>query len=66
MDINDFAEEFISNLRTDASISGTDTADEFYQQAIDTLSENGEFDELSEEEINYRAVERVKCTLVIE
>ena len=45
MDINDFAEEFISNLRTDASISGTDTADEFYQQAIDTLSENGEFDD---------------------
>lgn len=28
--------------------------------------ENGEFDELSYEEMNYRAVERVKCKLVIE
>ena len=45
MNINNFAEEFISNLRTDALISGTDTADEFYQQTINILSENGEFDD---------------------
>lgn len=45
MNINEFAEDFISNLRTDASISGTDTADEFYQQALSILEDNGEFDD---------------------
>lgn len=34
----------INNLRTDAMISSTDTADEFYHQALDILEENGEFD----------------------
>lgn len=45
MDIKEYAKDFLNDLRTDAIISNTDTADEFYQQSLDILGENGEFDD---------------------
>lgn len=44
MNIQQYASDLINDLRTDAMISGTDTADEFYHQALDILEDNGEFD----------------------
>lgn len=43
MKIEEYAEEFITNLRADAAINGTDTGDEFYVQTLEILKENGEF-----------------------
>ena len=44
MDIKEYANDLINNLRTDAIISNTDTADEFYHQSLELLEDNGEFD----------------------
>lgn len=44
MDIKQYAIDLVNDLRTDAMISSTDTADEFYHQSLDILEENGEFD----------------------
>lgn len=45
MRIEEYAEEFINNLRADAAINGTDAGDEFYTQTLEILKENGEFDD---------------------
>lgn len=43
MKLDDYAVEFINGLRADAAINYTDTADEFYSQAMDILVDNDEF-----------------------
>ncbi|MCR5837691.1 MAG: AIPR family protein, partial [Lachnospiraceae bacterium] len=45
MKLEEYAEELINNLRADAAINGTDAGDEFYNQTLDMLKENGEFDD---------------------
>ena len=45
MRLEEFAEEFIVNIRADAAINGTDAGDEFYNQTLEILKENGEFDD---------------------
>ena len=45
MKIEEYAEEFINNLRADAAINGTDAGDEFYSQTLEILTDNGEFDD---------------------
>lgn len=45
MQIEEYAEEFINNLRADAAINGTDAGDEFYMQTLEILTDNGEFDD---------------------
>ncbi len=45
MKLDEFAEQFINDLRADAAINGTDTGDEFYTQSLEMLVDNGEFEE---------------------
>lgn len=45
MNIEEYAVDFINNMRADAAINHTDTADEFYNQTLEILKENGEFDD---------------------
>lgn len=45
MKLEEYAEDFINNLRADAAINHTDTADEFYSQTLNILQDNGEFDD---------------------
>ena len=45
MRIEEYAEEFINNLRADAAINGTDAGDEFYTQTLAILTDNGEFND---------------------
>lgn len=45
MTIDEYAIDYINNLRADASINQTDAADEFYNQTLEVLKENGEFDD---------------------
>jgi hypothetical protein len=43
MGINEYIEEFMTNLRADAALNHTDAADEFYDWSLNVLQENGEF-----------------------
>jgi hypothetical protein len=42
MDINEYREEFINELRADASINNTDTDDEFVRRSLELLENMGE------------------------
>ena len=43
MTIEEYAIDYINVLRADAAINQTDAADEFYNQTLEALKENGEF-----------------------
>lgn len=45
MNLQEYAYEFINNLRIDALIDETDARDEFSHQTLEILKDNGEFDE---------------------
>lgn len=45
MKLEEYSEQFISNLRADAAINGTDAGDEFYSQTLEILKDNGEFED---------------------
>ena len=45
MAVEDYARDFIKELRDDASFEQTDAADVFYERTLDILKDNGEFDE---------------------
>lgn len=42
MDINEYREDFINELRTDATINNTDTGDEFVRRSLELLETMGE------------------------
>lgn len=45
MSIDEYIVEFMTNLRADAALNHTDTADEFYDMTLSILHENGEFED---------------------
>lgn len=45
MAVEDYARDFIKELRDDASFEQTDAADVFYERTLDILKDNGEFDD---------------------
>lgn len=45
MSCEEFINDFITELRADAAVNQTDTADEFYNKTLDILQENGDFED---------------------
>lgn len=45
MSCEEYIEDFISELRADAAVNQTDTADEFYTRTIEILQDNGDFED---------------------
>ncbi len=45
MNFEEYISDFISELRADAAVNQTDTADEFYTKTLEMLQDNGDFDD---------------------